>query len=58
MSLNSEAVSQAGAGATIEAEGGSVLPHVTASQKIVNNQPFIKEKPEGCSRFDLVKSFP
>lgn len=35
VSLNSEAVSQAGHGAAIEAEGGSVLPHVTASQKIV-----------------------
>ena len=32
VSRNSEAVSQAGAEADMEAEGGSVLPHVTEIQ--------------------------
>ena len=40
MSRNSEAVSQAGAEAVMEAEGGSVLPHVTEIQtnKTFNQQ--------------------
>ena len=41
MSMNSEAVSQAGA--AIQAEGGSVLPQVTASQKIVMQSTMQKD---------------
>ena len=59
VSRNSEAVSQAGGEADMEAEGGSVLPHVTEIQKNKTfNQQFKIGKPEGCSRFELVKSFP